>query len=79
MHYTLEHSKTTAFLCFLTQNKNMRENNIYTADDLKPELEERESLPLRRGHGPFPLSLFSLCPVPCNYPPPPSFSLKISE
>jgi hypothetical protein len=79
MHYTPELPKTTTFLCFLTQNKNTTENNIYTWEDLKPTLEESELLPLRRGHGPSPLPFFLFALYPVITPPLPSFSLKISE
>jgi len=65
MHCTRGQAETTTFLRFLIQNKNTRENNIYTAEDLKPTLEEGEMLPMRRGHGPpHPPSLFLVAPYP---------------
>jgi hypothetical protein len=63
-----EHEKTTAFLCFSIQNKNMSENNIYTPDVMKLTLQEGALLPWRRGTGHPPSTHLSLYPEPCNYP-----------
>ena len=79
MHCTLGQAGTTTFLRFKTQNKNTRENNIYTAPRSEAYIGRRRAAACEKGARAAPPSLPLVAPYPIIIPLPPSFSLKISE